>query len=481
MNYKAIIKINGKILILVSALMLPAMLISLFCGEREAAIGILISAAITAAFGAAGSLIKSDGEINAGEGIIAVGFAWILVSLFGALPYKLSGSIPKFIDCFFETVSGFTTTGSSILSEIESLPKGILYWRSFSQWLGGMGVLVFILAFAALTNKNSGESMHLLRAESPGIRTSKLVPRMKRSSAILYGIYFGMTIAQFLLLILGSVPVFDSLTISFATAGTGGFSIRNDSFASYSSYAKWVTTVFMLLYGVNFSIYYMLLLGKIKKAISSEELRNYLLIVLIAIAAICINCLHIFASAGENIREVAFTVVSVITTTGFVSANYDLWPVFSRTILVLIMLCGAMAGSTGGGMKVVRITLAFKAVRKTVYKALHPNAVNVMRMDGEIVSDDEIDAVEGFFILYFIIAAAACLIISIDGKSLMSNLTAVITCLSNVGPGMEEVGATANFASFSPLSKLILSICMLTGRLELFPIIALIMPSSYKK
>ncbi len=482
MNYRMIVNIIAKILSVEAIFMVPALVIALAQGEvfSQFAFGAVIIAVLVISLPFV--LIKPKRtHFHAREGLVTVGLAWIAVSLVGALPFFISGAIPDYVDCFFETVSGFTTTGSTILSDIEALPVSMLYWRSFTHWLGGMGVLVFVMALSPLTGKDSGESMHLLRAESPGIKISKLVPRMKRSAAILYAIYIVLTLMQVLLLLLGDVPLFDSVTIAFGTAGTGGFAIKNDSLASYSPYAQWVTTVFMLIFSVNFNIYFLLLLRQFRKVLKDEELRSFFIIVFLAIVLIMVNTVGYFASFAESLRHVAFQVVSIISTSGFCTVDFDKWPQISRTALVLLMFIGACAGSTGGGSKVVRVVVLLKSARRAIYKAFNPRAVKKIYLDGEILEEETVEAVGSYYLLYFITIAAATMLVTVDGFSMETNFTAVVSCINNVGPGMDAVGAVMNFGGFSVFSKIILSIIMLIGRLEIYPILVLISTQIWKK
>ena len=482
MNYRAVFNIIGKVLCIVAAFMLPALIISAALGERESMFAFLASIAITAVIGFALSRLKQKRkDIFAREGFVTVGLAWVFVSLLGALPFLISGAIPNYIDCVFETVSGFTTTGATILGDVECLPRGILYWRSFTHWLGGMGVLVFLLILNPLSDKNTGEGMHLLRAESPGIKASKLVPRMRNSAGILYRIYIGLTVLEAALLLCGGMPVFDTVCLTFGTAGTGGFGVLNDSLASYSPYCQWVVTVFMLLFGVNFNVYFLLLVRKFKKALNNEELIVYALVVFASIAIISVNIFRAYHGVEETVRTAAFQVASIISTTGFSTADFDAWPQLSRTILVALMFCGACAGSTGGGAKVIRIIVSFKAARRSIYKTMHPNSVRIVRVDSERIDDQTVSAVGDYMLVYFIITAAAILLVSLDGKSFETSFTAVAACLNNIGPGLGGVGPMANYASFSWLSKLVLTLSMLIGRLEIYPILLLFVPSVWKK
>lgn len=482
MNYRAVFNIIGKVLCIVAAFLLPALILSLALREQAAAIAFAVSVAACVALGAPLASIKPKRtDIFAREGLVSVGLAWIFVSLLGALPFLLSGAIPNYLDCVFETVSGFTTTGATILSDVEHLPRGILYWRSFTHWLGGMGVLVFLLILNPLSDKNTGEGMHLLRAESPGIKASKLVPRMKDSATILYLIYIGLTVLEFVLLILGRMPLFDAVCLTFGTAGTGGFGVLNDSLASYSPYCQWVITAFMLLFGVNFNVYFLLLMRKFGKAIRNEEVLVYVGIVVASIAVISISILRYYETVGETVRAAAFQVASIISTTGYSTADFDRWPQIARTILVALMFCGACAGSTGGGAKVIRVLISFKAARRSIYKTMHPNSVRIIHVDGERIDDATVSAVGAYMLVYFIITAAAVLLVSLDGKTFETSFTAVVACLNNIGPGLGGVGPMENYGSFTWLSKVVLTLSMLIGRLEIYPILLLFTPSVWRK
>jgi trk system potassium uptake protein TrkH len=482
MNHRKILNIIGRIVSVEAAFMLPALLISAFRHERASAIAFAVSMAAGLVLGLALGLIRPKKEgMFAREGFVTVGIAWIAVSVVGALPFLLSGAVPNFIDCLFETVSGFTTTGASVIADVEALPRGLLYWRSFTHWLGGMGVLVFVLALSPLTQKDSGESMHLLRAESPGIKISKLVPRMKRSASILYAIYIVMTLLQIVLLLIDRLPLFDAVTLSFGTAGTGGFGIKNDSLASYSAYTQWVIAVFMMLFAVNFNIFYLILIGQARDAFKNEELRAYLVIIAAAVVTIMINSRGFFTSFGENLRTVFFQVSSLISSTGYSTADFDAWPQLSRTVLIAIMIVGACAGSTGGGAKVIRILVMFRSAARSIHKALHPTAVKLIHVDGEVLDRETVSSVNTYMALYFIILAAATLLISVDGMSFETNFTASLACLSNIGPGFGAVGPTCNFGGFSAFSKLVLTFVMLVGRLEIYPMLMLFVPSVWRK
>ena len=388
MNYRAIFNIIGKVLCVMAAFMVPALVISLCLRENMGVIAFVASILACAAVGLPMAVLKAKRtDIYAREGLVTVGLTWLLVSLLGALPFLISGAIPNYIDCVFETASGFTTTGATILGDVEHLPRGILYWRSFTHWLGGMGVLVFLLILNPMADKNSGEGMHLLRAESPGIKASKLVPRMRDSARILYRIYIALTVLEAVLLLAGGMPLFDTVCLSFGTAGTGGFGVLNDSLASYNPYCQWVVTVFMLLFGVNFNVYFLLLIRKFRKALRNEELIVYGCVVAAAIVIISINIAGSLPTVESTVRAAAFQVASIISTTGFSTVDFDAWPQLSRTILVALMFCGACAGSTGGGAKVIRMIISFKAARRSIYKTMHPNSVRIVYVDGEALKE----------------------------------------------------------------------------------------------
>ena len=412
------------------------------------------------------------------DGCVAVALSWLALCIFGSVPFVLSGSIPHPIDAFFETVSGFTTTGSSILTDVEVLPHCILMWRSFTHWIGGMGVLVFLLSLLPLAG---GYHMNLMKAESPGPSVSKLVPKVQQTAKILYSIYIGMTFLQIVLLLIGNIPLFDTLCIAFGTAGTGGFGIRNDSMGSYSTYCQIVTTIFMILFGVNFSAYYLILTKKIRQALKFEEVRYYFGIIAAAVLVIGLNTMHLFQNLGVSIQQAAFQVGSIITTTGFSSADFNQWPALSKTILVLLMFVGACAGSTGGGIKVSRILILCKAARKEFQLYLHPNAVKKIKMDQKTITHDILRSTNIYLTLYLLIFAVSILLVSLDNFDMTTNFTAVTATLNNIGPGLEIVGPMGNFSSFSYFSKCILIFDMLGGRLEIFPLLLLFFKGTWKK
>ena len=420
----------------------------------------------------------ADSTIYAKEGFVIVSLSWITLSIFGSLPFMFTGVTNySFIDAFFETASGFSTTGASIFNEVEWLPKSILMWRSFTHWVGGMGVLVFIMAFLPL---GGGQNLHIMRAESPGPEVSKLVPRVKNTAIILYLIYFVMTVIQFIILLIADMSVFDALNTAFATAGTGGFGFKNDSFAGATAAQQIIVTVFMLLFSINFNSYYLVLKLKFKDAFNSE-VRAFILIVLTAITVITINVKDSFESVGEAVRHVAFSVASVISTTGFSTVDFALWPALAATVMVIIMFVGACAGSTGGGIKVSRIIILFKGLGRELGAIVHPKQVKKITLDRRPVDREVIRSVNAYIICFVLIFVTSLLAISFDNKDLITNFTAVTATLNNIGPGLGEVGPSSNYASFSAFSKLVLSFDMLAGRLELFPMLILFTPSTWKK
>lgn len=412
------------------------------------------------------------------EGFVTVALSWIILSVIGALPFVISGEIPRYVDAFFETVSGFTTTGASILTDIEGLSKCSLFWRSFTNWIGGMGVLVFLLIILPLTG---GSYMTLMRAESPGPSAEKLVPKVRHTASILYKIYIGLTAVAVLFLLLGGMDFFEAITTAFGVAGTGGFAIRNDSLMSASPYIQWVVTIFIILFGVNFSVYYLLLMGKVKNAFKHEEMRVYVGVIFISVALILINVYPMFDSFCEAFRHVCFQVGSIITTTGFVSVDYDLWPQNAKTILFLLTFLGACAGSTGGGFKVQRVIILVKTFAKEVFSYLHPRSVRSIKSEGKLLEHEVIRSTNVYMIAYILVYVISVLLVSFENKDMVTNFSAVATTLNNVGPGFELVGPTCNFSGFSDFSKCVLAFDMLAGRLELFPLLLLFCPSIWKK
>ena len=482
MNYRMISKLLAVVLQFVTIFMVPALTISIMNGETAAVYGFLITMAVMLVLSLLPRLYKLKRQtMYARDGYVLVTLTWLLISLLGALPFWISGAIPNYVDCFFEVVSGFTTTGASILTDVEAMPKGLLYWRSFSHWLGGMGVLVFLLAITRFT-EGAGDGMHIMRAESPGPQVSKLVPHTFRSAQILYLIYIGLTVVQAILLLAGGMDFFEAICIAFGTAGTGGFGVRNDSLASYTPYIQWVVTVFMALFGVNFGVYYLVLLRSFRKAFRNEELWMYLGIMLTASAIIFLNILPSMPGRpADAIRHSCFQVASIMTTTGYGTVDFNLWPQLSRSILVMLMLVGASAGSTGGGIKVSRVLILVKCLFREIHRMLHPNTVRQIHMDGEPVPREAIRNAYAFLTVYCLITVGSMLLVSLDNFSFETNLTAVFACLNNIGPGLDQVGPTSNFSAYSNFSKIVLSVDMLLGRLEIFPIIITCMPSVWKR
>ena len=482
MNYKITGRFIAQILILEGLFMIPAAAISVGCGEWHSVQSILATIALILLCWGALMLLcrKAPKTMGAKDGLVCVGLSWIVMSIFGSLPFWFSQEIPNYVDAFFETVSGFTTTGASILNNVEALPKGLLYWRSFTHWVGGMGVLVFLLAIGP-GEGNKGFTMHLLRAESPGPSVGKLVPKMRKTAGILYILYIALTLANFVFLLVGKMPLFDAVCTALGTAGTGGFGIKNDSMASYSPYLQNVTTVFMILFGVNFSCYYLLLLRQFKGVFKDEELRLYFGIILGAIVLIVLDVRDLYATLEETIRHVAFQVGSIITTTGFSTVDFDAWPSFSKTILLCLMMVGACAGSTGGGMKIARLMLIMKSLRRNIRKTLNPRKVMAVRNNGIVIDEQILDNTNAYLAAYVLIIVAIFVIISLDGFSVGTNFTAVICTFNNIGPGLEAVGPMCNFSIFSDFSTFVLSIGMLAGRLEIFPILVLFSRSAWKR
>ena len=478
MNYQMIGFVIGRILLTEAALMALPMLVALLYGESV--LPFLLPILVLVLLGGALGLPRPKRTaLYARDGFAVVALAWILVSAFGAVPFVLSGDIPSMVDAFFETVSGFTTTGSSILREVESLTRSGLFWRSFTHWVGGMGVLVFVMAVLPMSD---GHGMHLLRAEVPGPTVGKLASRMGDSAKILYGIYLAITVLEIVLLLAGGMPLFDACVHAFGTAGTGGFSCRNLSVGAYqSAYFDVVIGVFMLLFGVNFNLYYFLLTRHFREVFRSEELRAYVVIVAAAVGAITLDILHIYGSALTSLRHAFFQVSSIITTTGYATVDFNLWPEFSRGILVVLMFVGACAGSTGGGIKVARVVILIKASYADMRRMLHPNAVSTVRFEDKTVSDRQLRGVHLYLTVYLLVFTASFLLLSLEQFDMVTTFTALASCINNIGPGLEMVGPMGNFADFSPFSKLLLSFDMLVGRLEIFPMLLLMAPSIWKR
>ncbi len=477
MNYRMVAQLLGKVLCTIAAvLLLPAIICLLY---RESPLPFLAVTVLMALCGALLLCLKPRiQKIYAAEGFVVVGLSWILLSLFGALPFVISGDIPNYIDAVFETVSGFTTTGASNVPDIEGLSRGVTFWRSLTHFLGGMGVLVFILAVLPMSGSRS---IHIMRAEVPGPIVGKLVPSARKTAMLLYGIYIAMTVLEAILLICGGMSVFDSVIHAFGTAGTGGFSSRALSVGYYdSAYIDIVITVFMILFGVNFNLYYMILLGKGLEALKSEELRWYLGIVFFSAVTIALNLGNAYGGFFRNLRYSFFQVGSIISTTGYGTADFNLWPTYSKWVLVLLMFFGACAGSTGGGIKTARILILLKSIRLELRKQLKPHSVNIERLEGKPITDATIHSALVFFACYLFLLFIGTAIVATDGFDTVSTFTGVLACLSNIGPGLELVGPMGGYVMFSPLSKIVLSLCMLLGRLEIFPILMLFSPRVWK-
>ena len=478
MNYKMICYTLGCVLNIEAACMILPLICSII--YRDGCTNtFLLSIIICLIFGILLSFrVPKKKNMYAKEGFVTVALSWIVISIFGALPFYLSGYIPNYVDALFETVSGFTTTGATILKDVEALSKSMLFWRSFTHWIGGMGVLVFLVAILPLSG---GGNMHLIRAESPGPAVGKLVPKVRQTAKILYGIYIAFTLIQIILLLFGGMSVFEALTLSFGTAGTGGFAPTNASIAQYSSYAQIVITVFMLIFGVDFSIYYLLLNRQFKVALRTEEFRAYFLIVFGSVILVSINCFNLFGNLFETIKHSAFQVASIITTTGYSTVDFDLWPTFSKTIIVMLMFCGACAGSTGGGVKVSRLLVLAKSIIREIKIAAHPRITTKITLNKRTIEHETVRRINVFMAAYIAIFFISLLVISFDNLDFTTNFTAIAATINNVGPGLAKVGPAQNFAVYSPLSKLVMSFDMLVGRLEVFPILVMLSPTSWKK
>ncbi|NFV12272.1 TrkH family potassium uptake protein [Clostridium sp. FAM 1755] len=476
MNYPIVFKVLGDVIKYEALVMLFPLITSFYYGGKDAN-SFMITIGIMLIVGIMMSNIKPKNKtFYAKEGFLSVSICWIVISLFGALPFYISGAIPSFVDCIFETVSGFTTTGATILTEVESLPRGILFWRSFTHWIGGMGILIFTLA---LMPSIGGTTIHLLKAESPGPTPGKIVPRIKQTAKIMYLIYIVMTIVQIILLLIAGMPFYDTLIHAFGTAGTGGFSSMNSSVGAYNNvYIEVIITVFMLLFGINFNVYFQLIGGNIKQAFKNEEVRYYIGMVFIAMIIIAFNIKGMYGgSLKEGFRQSSFQVASIVTTTGYATTNFDLWPTLSKSILALLMITGCCAGSTGGGIKTVRIVLLFKAMKREINRIIHPRMVNSVKLDGKVVDDEIISQVGLFVFAYVSIIIIAVLLVSVDGMDIETTLSSVLATIGNIGPGFKLVGPIGNFSSYSPFSKIVFSFCMLAGRLEIYPMLVMFRPS----
>ncbi len=477
MNYKMVSYVLGWIMIFEALFMVVPIITAIVYGERD--LWFFLGTSLFCAL--AGRLLtfkkRKNTALYARDGLVIVSLSWIVLSLFGAMPMFLSGAIPSFVDALFETVSGFTTTGSSILTDVEIMPKSVLIWRSFTHWIGGMGVLVFVMAFVPLSG---GQNMHLMKAESPGPSVGKLVPRVKTTALILYSIYFVLTLMLFVLLLCGGMTVFEALCTSFGTAGTGGFGFYNSSMGSFSPYIQWVITIFMVLFSINFNSFYFILIGKVKEAFT-VEVKTFLLVVVAAVGIITANVSAMFDNLGDALRHSAFSVATIISTTGYMTVDYDLWPELSKIILVVLTFVGACAGSTGGGIKISRILILMKGAAKELEMAIHPRQVKKIKLDGRPIEHETVRTANAYMITYLLVFVASLLLVSFDNHDFTTTFTAVATTFNNVGPGLNMVGPTQNFAFFSDPVKLVLAFNMLIGRLELFPMLVLFKPATWKK
>lgn len=481
MNYEMMLFVIMNIARVEGALMLLPALVALIYGENTVAGKILIIAVLCICLGSVFSRKRPKrSDIFVKDGLMIVGLAWVMFSLLGALPFYFTGAIPRFVDAFFETVSGFTTTGSTILTDIESLPYGIHFWRAFTHWVGGMGVLVFVMAVIPLAGS---KSLNIMKAEVPGPTMDEIVPKTRQTAKILYLIYVVMTVAEVVLLVLGGMPLFDAFIHTFSTAGTGGFSNKADSVSFYdSAYIDGVITVFMALFGVNFNLFYLLLLGKFARVFKSEELRTYIGIIAVATLLITINIYPMYGSFLTSFRYSSFQVTTIITTTGMMTTDFNLWPSFSKGILLMLMFVGACAGSTGGGLKVSRVLLLGKYIKSEIRKIVHPRSIVSVKVDGKVMDDTVIRSVTAYIMIYMSILVVSYLMISLNELDLETTLTSVITCINNVGPGFGEIiGPTQNFSTLSDFSKLVLTLDMLIGRLEIYPILFIFSPRMFKR
>lgn len=490
MNYKSVFYIIGRIFLVLGVLMILPLLVSVYYtvnGFDEASYtSFIIPIALLIGLGGLLQLAKPKKlTIYAKDGFVICGLAWILISIFGALPFVISGCIPRFIDAFFETASGFSTTGSTILTEIHSLPKSILFWRSFTHWIGGMGILSFMIA---IVPKTHGNAMYIMKAEVPGPKAGKVSAKISESARILYIIYFVITILEVFVLFFGSriegtnIRFYDSVVTAFATAGTGGFSVLNDSILGYNSpFIECAVAVFMFLFGVNFNLYFFIIRRNIKSVLMDEELRAYIIINVLAIGLITFNIMSLYDNFSLALRDSFFTVNSIMSSTGFSTADFNTWPTFSKLLLMMLMFVGCSAGSTGGGIKVTRIVLYFKQLVRDFGQMLRPNKVINVRMNGRAVEGHVMKGVNSYLVAYVITLVVSIILISVNGFDITTTVTSVITCVNNIGPGLELVGPTGNFSGFSDFSKLVLSFDMLAGRLELFPILILLAPNTWRK
>lgn len=478
MNYRMVFSMIGRLLLLEAMLLLLPAACSAVYGESSLW-ALLAAAGVAALLGGLLWLLcrPKDQTIYAKEGFVIASLSWVFLSAVGALPFVFSGEIPNYFDAFFETVSGFTTTGASIIPDLSVMSRGILFWRSFTHWVGGMGVLVLMMA---LTPTGSGRTIHVMRAEVPGPIVGKLVPRLRDTAKILYLIYLGMTVVQVGCLLLAKMPLFDSLLISFGTAGTGGFGLPTPV-SDYTAAQQWIITIFMFLFGVNFNLYYLLLIRAFRPAVTSRELWVYGGVVAVSSGLITVNIMSVYDGFGESLRHAAFQVTSIVTTTGYATADFNLWPELSRGMIFLLLFVGGCAGSTAGGLKVSRVMLMFSTVGRELKRLVHPRSVSVVRLEGKRVEESTVQSTAAYFILYMMLLAAVFFILSFDCYGLETNLTAAVTCLNNVGPGLGAVGPYGNFSGYSDLSTAVLSLTMLLGRLEIYPLVLTLLPGTWTK
>jgi trk system potassium uptake protein TrkH len=479
MNFSVVVYIIGWILEFEAAFLTLPALIGIIYGEYESMLAFIAAALLCLIFGALLKRAKPKrSELYTREGFATVALSWLTISVFGALPFMFTGEIPNFIDAVFETASGLTTTGASILNDVEALSHASLFWRSFTHWIGGMGVFVFIMAILPMMGAST---MNLMRAESPGPSVEKLVPRVKNTAKILYEIYIGITVIGAIVFMLCGMNLFDALTTIFGTVGTGGFGIYNDSIASFTPLQQNMITLFMILSGINYSVYFCLLMKKFKEAFSIEEVRLYILTILVSVGVITWNIHHMYSSVSEALRHAFFQVGSIITTTGFSTVDFDTWPQLSKTILVLLMFCGACAGSTGGGIKVSRLLILLKSIKKELSMMIHPRMVKKIKIDGHTLADETLRSTNVYIAVYFLLLFSSVLLIGVDEFDFTTNFTAVVATLNNIGPGLGMVGPAHNFSIFSQFSKCVLIFDMLAGRLELFPMLIIFVPACWKK
>ena len=480
MNRRVILHTVGRIIQLEAVLLLLPLAVSLYYREWDSAWSFVATAAVAAAIGLTLTLTNKRGDrrIFARGGLVSVALSWVSLSLIGALPFVIGGAIPSYVDAVFETVSGLTTTGASILSDPALLDRGMLFWRSFTHWIGGMGVIVLMMA---ILPAESGRSIHILRAEMPGPIIGKLVPRLRDTAKILYIIYILMTVLHIILLACGDMPLFDSVVHAFGSAGTGGFGIKSTSIGGYSAYSQWVIAIFMLLFGVNFNVYQLIVMRRVRSALRSSEMWCYFSIIAVAVLVITLNILPMFPTFSEALRHAFFQVSSIATTTGYATTDFNLWPGLSKSILVLLMFIGACAGSTAGGLKVSRVMMLFKSVRRDLKRIMHPRSVSSVHLEGKRVDDQTLSGVGAYFVLYIMCIAFVFLFLSFEPFSLETNFTAATACFNNIGPGLDAVGPAASYAGYSDASKIVLSLAMLFGRLEIYPLLVIFSPSTWAK